>query len=85
MEILKHSYRKRGSMEFIYDMFPHSKVILYPIKNYYFIRTVKWNAKDPVVTRRDLETMEILSNEHLGTIDYYKMRKNFQKEERITK
>jgi len=78
MEIMKHSYRKRGTVEFIFNKFPQSKVVFYPIKNYYFIRTVKWHSEDPIVTRGDLEEMELLSNELLGTIEFYKQRKNYR-------
>ncbi|PKG23525.1 hypothetical protein [Niallia nealsonii] len=84
MEIIKHSYKKRGTMEFIYNKFPQSKVILYPIKNYYFVRTVKWHPEDPVVTRADLEKMELLSNELLGTIEFYKQRKSYKEDSEET-
>lgn len=75
VEIKSYSYRKKGSMEFIYDKFAHSRVILYPIKNYYFIKFVKWNSKDPYVTRQDLEEMEELANEEMGTLEFYMQRK----------
>jgi len=84
VKIIKHSYKKRGTMEFVYSKFPQSRVILYPIKNYYFVRTVKWHLKDPVVTRADLEEMELLSNELLGTIEFYKKRKNYKEDSEET-
>lgn len=75
MNVISYAYKKKGRMEFIYDQFAHSKVILYPIKNYYFIKFIKWNAKDPYVTTKDLEEMEILANEEMGTLEFYLQRK----------
>ncbi|WP_080848519.1 hypothetical protein [Cytobacillus gottheilii] len=75
MKILNHSYRKRGGIEFSFAEFPNSKVLLVPIKNYYFVKSVRWSSKDVPVTRRDLEMMEIAVNDLLGTIDFYKQRK----------
>ncbi|KAB2331827.1 hypothetical protein [Bacillus mesophilum] len=74
MKILSHSYRKRGGIEFVFAEFPNSKVLLVPIKKYYFVKSVRWSAEDPPVSRRDLEKMEIAVNELLGTIDFYKQR-----------
>ncbi|MCV9886404.1 hypothetical protein OIH86_12220 [Metabacillus halosaccharovorans] len=78
MKIIHHSYRRRGQIEFMFEEFPHSKVVFSPIKNYYFIRTVRWNREDPVVTRRDLEKMELEVNEFLGSIECYKQRKAYK-------
>ncbi len=77
MKIIHHSYRRRGQIEFIFEEFPNSKVVFSPIKDYYFIRTVRWNREDSVVTRRDLEKMELIVNEFLGSIDFYKQRKAY--------
>lgn len=78
MEIISHSYRKRGGIEFVFAQFPNSKALLVPIKNYYFVRSVRWSSQDPAVTRKDLEIMEIAVNEFLGTIDFYRQRINYQ-------
>ncbi|MED3571911.1 hypothetical protein [Cytobacillus praedii] len=78
MEIVTYSYKRHGMIEFIFDKFPNSKAILYPIKSYYFIRTVRWDPEDPVVSKNDLEAMEIAANELLGTIENYRQRKNYK-------
>ncbi|TXC90435.1 hypothetical protein FS935_10855 [Metabacillus litoralis] len=78
MKIINHSYKRRGTIEFMFDDYPFSKVIFSPIKNYYFVRTVRWDPADSVVTRNDLEKMEILANEFLGCLDFYKDRKAYK-------
>ncbi|PMC35350.1 hypothetical protein CJ195_19965 [Bacillus sp. UMB0899] len=78
MKIIHHSYKRRGQIEFLFEEFPHSNVVFSPIKNYYFIRTVRWNREDPVVTRRDLERMELVVNEFLECINFYKQRKAYK-------
>ncbi|MBV5113367.1 hypothetical protein [Bacillus altitudinis] len=78
MEILKHSYRKKGQIEFLFDDFPHSPAVLTLIRHYYFVRYVKWNQHDPPVTRNDLEEMEILANKMLGTLHDYRKRKAYK-------
>ncbi|AZV53506.1 hypothetical protein DKE43_10505 [Bacillus pumilus] len=72
MDILKHSYRKKGQIEFWFDEFPYSSAVLTPIRHYYFVRYVKWSRHDPPVTRKDLEKMEILANTMLGTLQDYR-------------
>ncbi|MED1749945.1 MAG: hypothetical protein ACQEUO_05695 [Bacillota bacterium] len=78
MDILKHSYRKKGQIEFVFDDFPHSPAVLTPIRHYYFARYVKWSRHDPPVTRNDLEEMEILANTMLGTLQDYRKRKAYK-------
>ncbi|MFN3090984.1 hypothetical protein ABEO94_14530 [Bacillus pumilus] len=78
MDILKHSYRKKGQIEFWFDEFPHSSAVLTPIRHYYFVRYVKWSRHDPPVTRKDLEKMEILANTMLGTLQDYRKRKAYK-------
>ncbi|PCK20192.1 hypothetical protein CEY02_14405 [Bacillus pumilus] len=78
MEILQHSYRKKGQIEFVFDHFPHSPAILTPIRQYYFVRYVKWSQHDPLVTRKDLEEMEFLANTMLGTLQDYRKRKAYK-------
>ncbi|MCD7035775.1 hypothetical protein LRR81_16140 [Metabacillus sp. GX 13764] len=76
MEIIDYSYKKRGRVEFVFSTFPHSKAMLYPIKNYFFVRYVTWDERDPIVTKADLEEMEMLANKHFGRESWYKKRKN---------
>ncbi|PRS58788.1 hypothetical protein C6344_10070 [Bacillus sp. GBSW19] len=78
MDILKHSYRKKGQIEFWFDEFPYSSAVLTPIRHYYFVRYVKWSRHDPPVTRKDLEKMEILANKMLGTLQDYRKRKAYK-------
>ncbi|AOC55639.1 MULTISPECIES: hypothetical protein [Bacillus] len=78
MDILKHSYRKKGQIEFWFDEFPYSSAVLTPIRHYYFVRYVKWSRHDPPVTRKDLEKMEILANTMLGTLQDYRKRKAYK-------
>ncbi|WP_144468856.1 hypothetical protein [Bacillus pumilus] len=78
MDILRHSYRKKGQIKFWFDEFPHSPAVLTPIRHYYFVRYVKWSRHDPPVTRKDLEKMEILANTMLGTLQDYRKRKAYK-------
>ncbi|MBR0620985.1 hypothetical protein P2Q02_13250 [Bacillus pumilus] len=78
MDILKHSYRKKGQIEFWFDEFPYSSAVLTPIRRYYFVRYVKWSRHDSPVTRKDLEKMEILANTMLGTLQDYRKRKAYK-------
>ncbi|MFC0271037.1 hypothetical protein ACFFIX_06185 [Metabacillus herbersteinensis] len=79
MRILNYSFKKRGNIDFIFDQFPHSVVVFAPIKNYYFIRYVRWDERDPIVLRQDLAAMELEANKHLNCFDWYKRRKAFGK------
>ncbi|MTH55660.1 hypothetical protein GKZ89_19890 [Bacillus mangrovi] len=78
MEIVDYSYKKRGNVEFVFSPFPHSRVLLSPIKNYFFVRYVKWDDRDPIVERADLEHMEWLVNKHFGLEAWYRRRKVFK-------
>lgn len=78
MDILKHSYRKKGQIEFWFDDFPHSPAVLTPNRHYYFVRYVKWSRHDSPVTRKDLEEMEVLANTMLGTLQNYRKRKAYK-------
>ncbi|QKN77634.1 hypothetical protein GZ55_07025 [Bacillus pumilus] len=78
MDILKHSYRKKGQIEFWFDEFPYSSAVLTPIRHYYFVCYIKWSRHDPPVTRKDLEKMEILANTMLGTLQDYRKRKAYK-------
>lgn len=78
MEILNHSYKRKGSIEFMFDKFPLSKVVFFPIKQYYFIKFIKWDHHDPVVKTEDLEEMQLQVNKFLGCIDYYMERKAYK-------
>ncbi|WP_191557210.1 hypothetical protein [Metabacillus idriensis] len=80
MKIIHYSYRKRGKIEFWFYQWPNSPVVFTPIKEYYFIRVVKWSDLDPLVTRGDLGKMELIVNQYLGREQYYLQRKYFDKE-----
>jgi hypothetical protein len=75
MKIVNYQYKKRGYLEFVFDQFPNSPVLLGLISNYYFVKHIKWSSLDPVVTRDNLEEMEILANREMGTTIGYLMRK----------
>ncbi|MBM7621495.1 hypothetical protein JOC95_003384 [Bacillus tianshenii] len=75
MKLLNVSYMKKGRMIGFFDKFPHSKVLFSRVKKYYFVSTVYWDERDQVVTRADLEKMELLLNNYFGTEAYYKNRK----------
>ncbi|GJJ26973.1 hypothetical protein BVN1_27370 [Bacillus velezensis] len=77
MKILQMSYKKRGTIEFVFEDFPHSKVTMAPIKGYYFVRAIKWSRRDRAVTRHDLEKFEWAANQALGTTAFYRKRKAF--------
>ncbi|MEC1662948.1 hypothetical protein [Bacillus halotolerans] len=78
MNILQYSYKKKGKIEFVFEDWPHSKVTMAPIKGYYFVRFIKWNSQDPIVTRNDLEKMEWAANQYVGTAPFYRKRKAFE-------
>jgi len=46
---------------------------------------VNWSEKDPVVTRKDLEEMELLLNEEMGTLMFYLRRRSQTEDERSKK
>ncbi|MFE7061253.1 hypothetical protein ACFVAD_03735 [Sutcliffiella sp. NPDC057660] len=75
MKLLNVSYMKKGQMIGFFDTFPHSKVLFSRVKKYYFVSTVYWDERDQVVTRSDLEKMELLLNSYFGTESNYKNRK----------
>lgn len=79
MKLTKWSYTKRYNIKALFDMYPNSLVIFRQIKNYYFVYTVQWSFKDPVVTKNALEEMEILLNQEIGTDKEYRQRKHYRK------
>ena len=81
MKIIHYSYKKRGRIEFWFDQWPNSPVVFTPIKDYCFIRVVKWNQLDPLVTRIDLGEMELMVNKYLGREQYYLQRKYFHNDQ----
>ncbi|WP_059170723.1 hypothetical protein [Bacillus sp. FJAT-27445] len=78
MRLMNWAYTKKYNIKALYDEFPSSPVIFRQIKEYYFIYTIKWNTADKPVARTDLEKMELLLNEELGTFGDYRKRKAFQ-------
>jgi hypothetical protein len=79
MKLTKWSYTNRYNIKALFDMYPNSLVIFRQIKNYYFVYTVQWSLKDPVVTKNALEEMELLLNQEIGTDKEYRQRKHFRK------
>lgn len=79
MKLTKWSYTKRYNIKALFDMYPNSLVIFRQIKNYYFVYTVQWSFKDPVVTKNALEEMEMLLNQEIGTDKEYRQRKHYRK------
>ncbi|GLY11760.1 hypothetical protein ACP2W0_19100 [Pseudobacillus badius] len=76
MRLERWAYSRRYNIKAVFDKFPHSNVIFRTINHFYFIYIVNWSEKDPVVTRSDLEQMELLLNEELGTGSFYQQRKS---------
>ncbi|OCA80929.1 hypothetical protein [Pseudobacillus wudalianchiensis] len=84
MRLKKWTYSRRYNIKAIFDKFPHSNVIFRTINQFYFVYIVNWSEKDPVVTRADLEQMEQLLNEEMGTAFFYHQRKSqIRKTERM--
>jgi len=79
MKLTKWSYTKRYNIKALFDMYPNSLVLFRQIKNYYFVYSVQWSFKDPVVTKNALEEMELLLNQEIGTDKEYRQRKHFRK------
>ncbi|HEY9576770.1 MAG TPA: hypothetical protein VIR64_03765 [Pseudobacillus sp.] len=76
MRLKRWAYSRRYNIKAVFDKFPHSNVIFRTINQFYFIYIVNWSEKDPVVTREDLEKMEKLINEEMGTALFYRQRKS---------
>ncbi|WP_210365197.1 hypothetical protein [Bacillus sp. REN3] len=81
MNLIRWSYTKRYNIKAKFDTFPNSAVLFRQIKNYYFVYSVKWSTMDSVVTKKDLEKMELLLNRELGTEDGYRHRSQFKAKE----
>lgn len=76
MKLVSWTYTKRYNIKAVYERFPHSNVIFRLIHTYYFIYIVNWSEKDPPVTKTDLERMELLLNDELGTGQFYRNRRS---------
>ncbi|MEK4027109.1 MULTISPECIES: hypothetical protein [Bacillaceae] len=76
MKLKRWTYSRRYNIKAVFDKFPNSNVIFRTINQFYFIYIVNWSEKDPVVTREDLEQMEKLLNEEMGTALFYRYRKS---------
>lgn len=79
MKLIKWSYKKRNNIKAQFDVFPYSLVLFRKIKNYYFVYTVQWSDKDPVITKTELEEMEIILNQEIGADKEYQQRKQYKK------
>lgn len=76
VKLKRWAYSRRYNIKAVFDKFPNSNVIFRTINQFYFIYIVNWSEKDPVVTRLDLERMEKLLNEEMGTSLFYRQRKS---------
>ncbi|WP_456272131.1 hypothetical protein [Bacillus sp. AK031] len=76
LKLEKWSYSRRFNIKATFDTLPHSTVLFRRIKDYYFIYNVYWSSQDPIVTRQDLEAMELLLNRELGSEEQYNRRKS---------
>ncbi|WP_243387306.1 hypothetical protein [Bacillus kexueae] len=76
MELLDWSYTRGYNVKAYFSKFPQSLVIFRQIRDYYFVYQVKWSELDPVVTREDLEQMELMMNKELGLEAEYLKRKS---------
>ncbi|KKB38250.1 hypothetical protein [Bacillus thermotolerans] len=85
MRLVKWAYSRRYNIKAVFDKFPHSNVIFRTIHQFYFVYIVNWSEKDPVVTRKDLEEMELLLNEEMGTLMFYLRRRSQTEDERSKK
>lgn len=78
MELLDWGYGRRYQIKAVFSKFPNSTVIFRSFPSYYFIYTVRWSEDDPVVTRKDLEDMELIINDMLGLLANYQNRRAAQ-------
>ncbi|WP_071459679.1 hypothetical protein [Bacillus massilinigeriensis] len=76
MNLIRWAYTRRYNIKAEFDTFPHSNVIFRQIGSFYFVYIVNWSKEDPFVTRSDLEEMEELMNNDLGTGMDYKYRRS---------
>ncbi len=78
MKLLHWSYMKRNHIKAQFDLFPQSVVVFRRIKQYFFVYNVIWNANDSAVQGHDLELMEFLLNEEMGTDRAYLNRRSLK-------
>ncbi|WP_245629884.1 YegS/Rv2252/BmrU family lipid kinase [Domibacillus robiginosus] len=76
MKLISWTYTKRYNVKAVFDQFPRSNVIFRLIHKYYFIYIVNWSEQDPPVHKQDLERMELLLNDELGTGQFYRNRRS---------
>lgn len=76
MNLVSWTYTKRYNIKAVFDRFPNSNVIFRFIHTYYFIYIVNWSDRDPPVEKVDLEQMELLLNDELGTGRFYRNRRS---------
>lgn len=79
MKLISWTYTKRYNIKAVFDLFPQSNVIFRLIHKYYFIYIVNWSEKDQPVKKSDLEKMELLLNDELGTGQFYRNRRSQKK------
>lgn len=74
MNLVDWKYTKRHGIEAKFDRFPNSMVIFRPVNHYYFVYNIRWSSLDEVVTRGNLENMELALNRALGMEKSYLKR-----------
>ncbi|PYZ93475.1 hypothetical protein CR194_09905 [Salipaludibacillus keqinensis] len=80
MELTDWSYGRKYQIKAWFDSHPHSPVIFRSFPNFHFVYMVKWSEQDPTVTRQDLQEMERLMNEELGSLRGYESRRSVTKQ-----
>lgn len=79
MELVSWSYYWRNKVKALFDKYPNSPVTFRRVANYYFTHSVDWSAEDPIVSKSDLQQMELLLNRALGYETEYLNRKRWRR------
>ncbi|AOM83362.1 hypothetical protein [Salisediminibacterium beveridgei] len=79
MELLDWTYGRKQQIKAWFSSYPHSTVILRALSGYYFIYMIDWSDEDRPVPRYDLEEMEQIMNDELGTLQEYEARLAFRR------
>jgi hypothetical protein len=78
MKLQQWSYMKRNHIKAQFDLFPQSVVVFCRIKQYFFVHNVIGHSEDHPVQDHDLELMEFLLNEEMGTDRAYMNRRSLK-------
>ncbi|ADH99072.1 hypothetical protein [Salisediminibacterium selenitireducens] len=74
MELTDWTYGKQKQVKAWFSDFPHSTVVMRSLSDYYFIYMIDWSDRDQPVHRHDLEEMEQIMNDEMGTLQQYEAR-----------